>query len=147
MNDKRIAIGCDHGGLEMKQDLAQELKSWGWVVEDCGCHTPQSVDYPDFAHAVAGKVVAGDAELGLLVCGTGIGISIAANKIKGIRAALCADSFSAEMARRHNDANIICLGGRVLGPELAKAILAAFLEASFEGGRHQRRLDKIAAAE
>ncbi len=147
MSEKKIVVGSDHGGLEMKKDLAQQLKSWGWTVEDCGCNSPQSVDYPDFGLAVARKVAAGDAELGLLVCGTGIGISIAANKVKGIRAALCSDTFSAEMARRHNDANIICLGGRVIGPELARAILAAFLKASYEGGRHQRRLDKIAAAE
>ena len=144
MSEKRIFVGCDHGGLEMKLDLVQLLKDRGWEVVDYGCDTPESVDYPDYAALVAAKVVSDPGSLGMLVCGTGIGMSMAANKVKGARAALCSDTFSAEMTRRHNDANIICLGGRVLGPELARAILVSFTEASFDGGRHQRRIDKFA---
>ena len=144
MSDKRIYVGCDHGGLEMKLDLVALLKERGWEVVDYGCDSPESVDYPDYAALVGAKVASDTGSLGLLVCGTGIGMSIAANKVKGIRAALCSDCFSAEMTRRHNDANIICLGGRVLGPELARAILVSFIDAPFDGGRHQRRIDKFA---
>jgi ribose 5-phosphate isomerase B len=147
MADPRIIIASDHGGLELKQGLAAALKGWSWSVEDLGCHDSASVDYPDLALDLARRVAAGLAPLGLLVCGTGIGVSIAANKVPGVRAALCSEPYSAALARRHNDANVLCLGGRVLGPELAMAVLEAFLGADFEGGRHQRRLDKIAAAE
>ena len=147
MADQRIIIASDHGGLELKQALASTLEGWSWSVEDLGCHDSASVDYPDLALDLARRVASGQAPLGLLVCGTGIGVSIAANKVPGVRAALCADPYSASMARRHNNANVLCLGGRVLGPELAGAVLEAFLGAEFEGGRHQRRLDKIAAAE
>jgi ribose 5-phosphate isomerase B len=146
-SEKHIAVGCDHGGLELKRELVATLADWGWTVEDLGCHTAESVDYPDFAASVTRMVVDREAELGLLICGTGIGMCMAANKVRGIRAALCSDTYSAEMARRHNDANVLCLGGRVLGPELARAILAAFLEGSFDGGRHQRRVDKITRME
>lgn len=142
-NHKRIAVGCDHGGLELKHALVSCLEGWGWYVLDQGCHSEDSVDYPDYAFAVTSKVTDGEVELGLLVCGTGIGMCIAANKVPGIRAALCSETYSAEMARKHNDANVLCIGGRVVGVELAQAVLAAFLQASFEGGRHQRRLDKI----
>ncbi len=144
MSGKKIFVGCDHGGLEMKLDLVALLKERGWEVVDYGCDDSESVDYPDYAALVGAKVASEPGSLGLLVCGTGIGMSMAANKVKGIRAALCSDCFSAEMTRRHNDANIICLGGRVLGPELARAILVAFTEAPFDGGRHQRRIDKFA---
>jgi ribose 5-phosphate isomerase B len=144
---RRIVVGNDHGGLALKQELVEALGRWGWEVDDVGCATTQSVDYPDFAATVAGKVAAGEAPFGLLLCGTGIGMCIAANKVPGIRAALCHETYSASMARAHNDANVLCLGGRVIGPELARAVLAQFLESSFEGGRHQRRLDKIARAE
>ncbi len=140
---RRIAVGCDHGGLPLKGELVAALAAWGWEVRDLGCHTADSVDYPDFARAVTAAVTGGAAELGLLVCGTGIGMSMAANRAPGIRAALCGDVYSAAMTRRHNDANVLCLGARVVGPGLALAILEAFLGASFEGGRHQRRLDKM----
>lgn len=145
MTDKLIAVGCDHGGLALKRELLQELADLGWEVSDLGCTAEDgSVDYPEYAAAVARHVTAARAPLGLLICGTGIGMSMAANKVLGVRAALCADAYSAEMTRRHNDANVLCLGGRVVGPELARAILRAFLGASFEGGRHQRRLDQFA---
>jgi len=148
MSARRISVGCDHAGLELKKQLIPILVGWGWEVEDMGCHSAEgSVDYPDFAVAVARRVVSAPPSFGLLLCGTGIGMCIAANKIPGARAALCHDTYSATAARGHNNANILCLGGRVIGVELAKAILGAFLSSSFEGGRHQRRLDKIAKAE
>jgi ribose 5-phosphate isomerase B len=143
MSDKRIILGSDHGGLELKTALTRNLVEWGWTVEDAGCRAGETVDYPDPALAVAHAVAGGAPALGLLVCGTGIGMCIAANKVPGIRAALCHDTYSAGMARQHNDANVLCLGGRVIGPELARSVLAAFLGASFEGGRHARRLEKI----
>lgn len=146
MTAGRIVVGSDHGGLELKRQLVESLESWGWEVADLGCHAPDSVDYPDFAAAVAEEVASGAARFGLLVCGTGIGMSIAANRIPGVRAALCHETYSAKMARAHNDANVLCLGGRVVGPELARAVLAAFLEGSFEGGRHEGRLGKIPGA-
>ena len=139
---KRIVVGSDHAGLELKQALVAALAEWGWTVEDVGCHGIESVDYPDFAVAVARRV-AGSEDLGLLVCGTGIGMCITANKVAGVRAALCHDPYSAAASRGHNDANVLCLGGRVIGRELAKAVLRAFLETPFEGGRHGRRLEKI----
>lgn len=144
---KKVLIACDHGGIELKQQLAGDLASWGCEVVDLGVNEPTSVDYPEYALKLGRGVVAGDGELGVLVCGTGIGMSIAANKVPGIRAAMVGDEYSARMARQHNDANVICLGGRVLGPDRARAILKAFLDAEFEGGRHQRRLDLITAAE
>jgi ribose 5-phosphate isomerase B len=143
---RRIVVGSDHAGLALKQELKAYLAEVGWEVEDVGCQSAERVDYPEYAFAVARRVVA-DRSLGLLVCGTGIGMCIAANKVNGVRAALCHDTFSAKAARAHNDANVLCLGGRVVGPELAKAVLEAFLTASFEGGRHQRRLELIAKAE
>ena len=144
---RKIVVGSDHGGLELKRQLCDGLAGWGWTVEDVGCSTAQSVDYPDFAETVGRKVADGEADVGLLICGTGIGMCIAANKVRGVRAALCHECYSAQMARAHNDANVLCLGGRVVGPELARQVLATFLESSFEGGRHQRRLDKIASFE
>ncbi|MCI9626697.1 MAG: ribose 5-phosphate isomerase B [Clostridia bacterium] len=142
-----IAIGSDHGGYELKEQLLQFLEENGYETEDCGTFSGESVDYPDIAEKVAKVVLAGDAERGILICGTGIGISIAANKINGIRAAHCTDPYSARMAREHNNANIIALGGRITGTELAIEILCAYLDAEFQGGRHQRRVDKITALE
>lgn len=144
---KKVLIACDHGGIELKQQLAADLTSWEYEVVDLGVNAPASVDYPDYALKLGRAVVAGDGELGVLVCGTGIGMSIAANKVPGVRAAMVGDEYSARMARMHNDANVVCLGGRVLGPDRARAILKAFVDAEFEGGRHQRRLDIITAAE
>jgi ribose 5-phosphate isomerase B len=145
MSEKRIVVASDHGGLELKRLLVDSLSQGGWTVDDLGCHSEESVDYPRYALDLAGRVAGGEAPFGLLVCGTGIGMSIAANRVPGVRAALCSETYSAKMARAHNDANVLCLGGRVIGLELARAILATFLETAFEGGRHQRRLDQIAA--
>ncbi len=143
----RFVAGADHAGAPLKDALVAHLTSLGHDVRDLGTHGPESVDYPDFAHAVSRAVLedraAGEATFGLLVCGTGLGMSYGANRHPGIRAALCSEPWSAAMSRRHNDANVLCLGGRVVGVELAKAILEAFLEASFEGGRHARRVGKI----
>lgn len=144
---RRVAVACDHGGLDLKILLVGKLREGKYEVQDLGVQSPDSVDYPDYALAVARAVARGNADLGILLCGTGIGMSIAANKVPGIRAALAGDEFSARMAREHNDANVLCLGGRVLGPDRAVAILWAWLDARFEGGRHQRRIDKIHAAE
>lgn len=141
-------MASDHGGLELKQTLLPALEQWGWAAEDLGSRPEEgSVDYPDVALPLARRVAAADPPLGLLICGTGIGVSISANKVPGIRAALCNDTYTAKMARAHNDANVLCLGGRVVGPELARSILEAFLTTDFEGGRHKRRLDKIASFE
>ena len=137
-----LIIGSDHAGLELKSELAGVATELGYEVRDVGTHTSDSTDYPDYAHEVAGAVAAGEG-LGLLVCGTGIGMSMTANRHTGVRAALCGDAYSASMARRHNDANVLCVGARVVGPGLAGEILRAFLSASFEGGRHERRVNKI----
>ena len=138
-----IAIGCDHGGFQLKNSIITHLESRGFEVKDFGTYNLDSVDYPDIAEKVCVPVANGEFEFGILVCGTGIGISIAANKIKGIRAALCSDPYSAEKAKEHNNANIIALGGRVTGPDLANTIVDAYINASFAGGRHQSRVDKI----
>jgi len=143
----RFAIGCDHAGLLLKGTLAQHLREQGHQVQDFGTDTPASCDYADFAAAVARAVAAGEADQGLLVCGTGVGMSMAANKVHGVRAAVVSDTFSARATRQHNDANVLCMGERVVGPGLALDILDAWLGASFEGGRHQRRIDKIMALE
>lgn len=131
----------------MKEQLLRYLEENGYEAKDCGTFSGESVDYPDIAAQVAEAVVAGEADCGILVCGTGIGVSIAANKVHGIRAAHCTDPYSARMAREHNNANIITLGGRITGVELACEIVRAYLEAEFQGGRHQRRIDKIMALE
>ena len=141
-----IAIGSDHAGVETKKDLIAMLQESGFDPIDCGCYSADSVDYPDIAEAVAAQVLR-KSILGIIICGTGIGISIAANKIPGIRAALCTDVFSAEMARRHNDANILALGARISEMPVIKEIVSLFLTTEFEGGRHQRRVDKINAIE
>lgn len=142
----RIAIGSDHAGLNLKAVLRAHLEGRGIEIEDVGTHGPESVDYPDFAKAVAHEVAGGDADLGVIVCGTGIGVAMAANKVPGIRAATVSDTFSARATRQHNDCNVLCLGERVVGPGLATDLVDAWLDASFEGGRHQRRVNKIEGA-
>ena len=142
-----IAIGSDHGGFELKNEIKKHLEARGFEVKDYGTYSKESVDYPDIAKAVCEPVVAGEAEFGVLVCGTGIGISIAANKVKGIRAAHLSDPYSAAKAKEHNNANVITLGGRVTGVDLALTIVDAYIDAHFEGGRHQKRIDKITALE
>lgn len=142
MADKMIA-GSDHAGLALRGEAVKAARAAGYEVEDLGPFSGESVDYPDYAKSVAQAVSSGRAKLGILVCGTGIGMSIAANKVKGIRAAHCTSEFEARMARAHNDANVLCLGERVVGLGLGGAIVKAFLETPFEGGRHQRRVDKM----
>lgn len=142
-----IALGSDHGGFALKEHLKTVLTQKGISVQDCGCHSAESVDYPVYGRLTAEAVASGACTYGIVVCTTGIGISIAANKIHGIRCALCGDPLSAELARRHNNANMLALGGGMIGPKLAERILEAFLSASFEGGRHQRRVDLISALE
>lgn len=139
----KIAVGADHGGYELKAFLMERLIQEGYEVIDCGVHAAESADYPDIAAETCKHVLSGNAQFGLVMCGTGIGISISANKIRGIRAALCADTYSARMAREHNDANVIALGGRTVGPELAWDIVQSYLGHTFTGGRHARRVAKI----
>jgi glycine hydroxymethyltransferase len=143
----RVVIGSDHAGLDLKSHLVEHLRSQGHAVEDVGTRTEESVDYPDFGAAVARAVAGGEADVGICVCGTGIGIGIAANKVSGVRAAIVHDVTSARMARRHNDANVVCLGARLLGPQVAVDSVDAFLASHFEGGRHQRRIDRISGLE
>ena len=142
----RIAIGCDHRGLSLKREVIRLVTEAGYSYQDFGCLTDAPVDYPDIAKLVAGAVAKGGFERGILICSTGIGMCIAANKVSGIRAALCYDSFCALRAREHNNANILCLGAKVKEGPLAE-IVNTFLTSGFEGGRHQRRLDKIRAME
>lgn len=139
----KVAIGSDHGGFELKENIREFLQQQGIEYTDFGTFDTASVDYPDFAKKVASAVATGECDRGLLFCGTGIGISIAANKVPGIRAALCENTYSAKMSRRHNDANILCMGGRVIGPGLGVEIVKVWLNTGFDGGRHQRRIDKI----
>ena len=139
----KIAVGSDHGGFELKQLIIKFLHEIGQDVDDVGCYDSQSVDYPDYADKVCAKVKNGVCERGILICGTGIGISIAANRHRDIRAALCHESYTARMSREHNNANVLCLGGRVLGQEIALDVVGTWLETEFAGGRHQRRLDKL----
>ena len=139
----RIALGADHAGFRAKETIKKYLEGAGYVVDDVGTHSEESVDYPDFARAVAERVASGKDPLGIVVCATGIGVSIAANKVAGIRAALAHDSLTARRAREHNDANVLALGGKVVGDDEAIAIVQEFLSAQFSGGRHQRRIDKI----
>ena len=142
-----IAIGSDHGGFRLKEEIKNLLEEKNLAYRDFGTHSTDSVDYPDIASSVAGAVVAGECDRGILICGTGIGISIAANKIKGVRAALCHDVFSAQMSREHNDANILAMGERVIGPGLARAIVEKWLTTEFSGGRHAGRVCKISELE
>ncbi len=144
---RKIAIGADHAGYQLKREVTQYLLVSGYQVEDMGTHSEESVDYPDYAVRVARAVAKGEADLGILICGTGIGMSIAANKVRGVRAALATDCYMARMAREHNDANILCLGGRVLGIGSALDIIQVFLESRFIGERHTRRVSKIQALE
>ena len=145
----KVAIGADHAGFPLKEELAEILRKAGHEVEDLGAHQYASqADYPDFALAVARTVAAGGARRGIVVCGSGVGASVAANKVKGVRAALCHDTYSARQGVEHDDLNMLCLGARIIGIELAKEIVKAYLEAEFSGEeRHQRRLSKIIAAD
>ena len=142
-----IAIACDHGALTLKNHLKAYLESHGIAVKDFGTDSLDSCDYPDFAAPAAKAVAAGECEKGIVLCTTGIGVSIVANKVDGIRCALCHEPWSAEMTRRHNDANMIAIGAGVTGTNLAEKIVDAFLSTEFEGGRHQRRVDKVMALE
>jgi ribose 5-phosphate isomerase B len=139
-----IALGSDHGGFQLKQEIIQYLEKKGYEYQDFGCYTEESVDYPAYAKLVGQAVASGECEKGILICGTGIGISIAANKIRGVRAAVCTDCFTAQATREHNDANILALGGRVVGPGLALKIVETFLTTEFSGDeRHARRIRQI----
>ena len=141
------AIGSDHGGYALKQEIMKHLSERGIAYRDYGTYSEESCDYPDYGEAVGRAVASGECERGIVVCGTGIGISIAANKVRGVRCALCGDCFSAQMAREHNDANVLALGARVLGAGLALKIVDSFLDSSFAGGRHERRVAKLMAIE
>ena len=143
----KIAIGCDHRGVDAKARLVATLKELGHDVTDVGANAPESVDYPDFAANVARRVGRKEVDRGILVCGTGIGMCIAANKVRGVRAAPCHDSITAEMSRRHNDANVICLSADLTGEELIDRMVRIWLETPFEGGRHARRVEKITKIE
>ena len=136
----KIAIGCDHGGYLLKQDILIWLEENDYEFEDFGCYNTESVDYPIYAEKVARAVASGECEKGIVICTAGIGVSMAANKVKGIRCALCGDSYSAEMTRRHNDANVLAMGAGIIGPNMAKKITEVFLTTAFEGGRHARRV-------
>ncbi len=144
---ERMIAGSDHAGLALRAEAVKAAKAAGIEVEDLGPFSAESVDYPDYARKVAEAVASGRARLGILVCGTGIGMSIAANKVKGVRAALCTTEYQARMARAHNDANVLCIGERVVGLGVGTAIVRAFLETPFEGGRHARRVEKMTAME
>ncbi|MCI5996834.1 MAG: ribose 5-phosphate isomerase B [Peptoniphilaceae bacterium] len=139
----KIIIGNDHSAVEMKNEIIKFLEDLGHEVENVGTNDHTSVDYPVFARKVCKKVLENKDSLGIAICGTGIGISIACNKVKGIRAALCSENFSAKMTRKHNNANVLCLGARVTGIELAKDIVKTFIDEKFEGGRHQKRIDML----
>lgn len=143
----KIAIGCDHGGLEHKNAIGEFLKEKGFEVSDFGIYEQKPVDYPEIALKVSKAIVSGECERGILVCGTGIGMSIAANKVDGIRAAACSEHFSAKFTRLHNNSNVLCLGGRVIGVGTAIELVDLFVNTEFEGGRHQTRVDKIMAIE
>ena len=139
----RIAIGNDHGAVELKQHLVKYLEGQGHEVVNFGTDSTASTDYPIYAARVAKAVVGGDCEKGIVICGTGLGISMAANKIKGVRCAVCSEPVSASLARLHNDANLVAMGARIIGPVMAEAIVDTFLNTAFEGGRHQKRVDMI----
>jgi ribose 5-phosphate isomerase B len=143
MTLRTIALASDHGGFELKAQLTKDLGIWGWTVIDLGTDGPDSVDYPDFAVKVAETLAAGKVDRAVLLCGTGIGISIAANRFAHVRAALVHDAFGARMSRQHNDANVLVMGGRTIGPEIARDCLKIFLETPFEGGRHAKRVAKL----
>ena len=144
---KRIAIGCDHRGLALKELIVPFLQNAGYSYKDFGCYSSDPVDYPDIARKVGEAVASGDFDVGILICNTGIGMCIAANKIRGIRAALCHDTLTAQRARQHNDANVLCLAGEGVDTKAALEIVKTFLTTDFEGGRHLRRVNKIRALE
>ena len=143
----KIALGSDHGGYALKCDIIQLLEKLGHEYKVFGCYSTESCDYPDFGEAAARAVASGEYDYGIVICTTGIGISIAANKVKGIRCALCSDPLGAEMTRRHNDANMLAMGAGMIGKNMAERIVDVFLSTEFEGGRHQRRVDEITAME
>ena len=143
----KLAIGCDHGGIDLKIEIVKHLEERGIEIVDFGIKEYQSVNYPEIALPLAKAVAAGECDRGILVCGTGIGMSMAANKVKGIRAAVCSDHFSAKFTRLHNDANILCLGGRVIGPGVANEMVDLFIDTEYEGGRHATRVQMIADIE
>ena len=144
---KKIAIACDHGGYELKKDIIKHLTARGFEIVDFGCDSTASVDYPDYALPASQAVAGGECDLGILICGTGIGMSLCANKVKGIRAACCSDTFSARMTRMHNNSNILCFGARVVGLGLATDMVDLFLDTEFEGERHNARIAKMMAIE
>ena len=141
----KIALGADHAGFELKKTVRAYLEGKGFQIDDQGTHSTESTDYPDFAQKVAARVAANQADFGVLICGTGLGMTIAANKFPGIRAAACNDTISARLARAHNNANVLAMGGRLIGEATAEKILDTWLSTPFEGGRHERRVEKIAA--
>lgn len=143
----KISLGCDHGGYALKEHIKAYLESKGHEVVDCGTYSTDSCDYPIFGEAAARKVQSGECERGIVICGTGIGISISANKVKGIRCALCSEPVSAKLTRQHNDANVLAMGARIIGPAMAEEIVHTFLTTEFEGGRHSRRVDLITKLE
>ncbi|MFH1560038.1 MAG: ribose 5-phosphate isomerase B [Chloroflexota bacterium] len=143
----KVALGCDHNGVELKRHLMSLLQELGYEYQDFGCYDTNPVDYPDVAWEVAQAVGDSRFDRGMLICGTGIGMSITANKVPGVRAALCHDAFSARRAREHNDANVLCLGSQAITQEVARDIVKVYLETQFEGGRHARRVEKISALE
>ncbi len=145
-NDVMLAIGCDRAGYALKKDIMELLNGLGEKYVDCGCDG-ETCDYPDIAEAVCGRITSGECERGILICGTGIGISMAANKVRGIRAAVCHNEYTAEFTRLHNDANVLCMGGRVIGSGVAEGIVKKFLSTEFEGGRHAVRVQKISDIE
>ena len=139
----KIAMGNDHTAIEMKNEIREFVESMGHEVIDLGTNATESCDYPIYGEKVGRAVIAGEADLGIAICGTGVGISLAANKVSGIRACVCSEPYTAKLSRLHNNSNVLCFGARVIGPELAKMIVEAWLNAEFEGGRHQRRVDMI----
>lgn len=143
----KIVIASDHGGFELKQHIMAYLDKLGYEYTDFGCYSTESMDYPDIAFSAAQAVASGEFDRGILICGTGIGVSICANKVRGIRCALCGDVLSAELTRQHNDSNMLAMGGRIIGVETAKAIVRTWLSTEFLGGRHLRRVEKIAEGE
>lgn len=143
MSAKTVAIACDHAGFNLKSVLMQDLEDLGYTPLDLGTNGPESVDYPDFGQALGKAIADGRADMGVLVCGSGIGISIAANRNPAVRAAVVTDSLSARLTRQHNDANVVCFGERLVGSEIARDAMKVFLETEFEGGRHARRVDKL----
>lgn len=145
MPSETIAIASDHAGYDLKLLLCRELRDLGYGVLDLGTDGPESVDYPDFGYAMAAAIREGRARLGVLMCGTGIGVSIAANRFPAVRAAVVHDAYGARLCRQHNDANVLCMGGRTIGPDVARECLRIFLETPFDGGRHARRVEKLSS--